>query len=429
MSMPSGFGILIFITFIPVFYVLDRIDKRKAFFYGLSGGILSGILIYRGFTGYGNIIYFYSVIFLAVEFSVFFYLYKTKGILSSFLWIPFFEFLRTVGPFACPSNIALCVYKIPGIVYYSSFAGIYGVSLIIILFNYFLYKLKYNYICILLLFFIIPLSFIYKEDSDKKNIDIAVIQGSIPIWMYSMEEFKVNYSEHIENVYLTLTRKASADNDIVIWPETAIHKSLLKKDYPYYREFFQALNNEYKTDFIIGTSHLEDGVETNSVFFLKENNEFRYDKIKTVPFVEDFYKKGNLYEPIGDDELKIAPIICFESAFENLVIRNTGVNADFIVVNTNDAGFNKTIISHLHAAYSVFRACENRKWLVRAAQSGISMFVSPYGVIKSQSSLFETQILSQNISLSNKSESTLFSDYYYYIIVLLIFLFIMSVVL
>ncbi|MCK9224259.1 MAG: hypothetical protein M0R46_04510 [Candidatus Muirbacterium halophilum] len=431
LSMPGNFGFLILIIFIPVFYIVEKISIKKSLICGILAGFLAGVLIYRGFTGYGNLIYYYSIFLLSFEFGMFFYLYKKKGIFSAIMFIPFFEYIRTLGPFACPSNIALSVYKIPGIVYYSSFFGIYGVSILILLFNYWLYNIKkyYLYLIILCICFLIPLTFIYNEVSNGKKLNIAVIQGSIPIWMYSMEEFKIKYANSIENVYFELTKKAAIDNDIVIWPETAIHRSLFKKNNLYYREFFKSLNNKYKTDFIVGTSHLEKEVETNSVFYLKNNIEYRYDKIKTVPFVEDFYKKGEVFESIGDENGKISAVICFESAFEDIVRRNTDKNADFIVVNTNDAGFNKTVISYLHSAYSVFRACENKKWLIRAAQSGISMFISPFGVIKSESNLFETCIFSESIVLNKNKQNSLFSSYYYYIILLMIFLFILSVVL
>lgn len=430
LSMPGNFGIMIFFTFIPVFYFINGKSAKEAFFTGAFSGFLAGVIIYRGFTGYGNIIYYYSILLLSVEFGLFFTLFAVRGFYASALFVPVFEFLRTLGPFACPSNIALSVYRIPSLVFFSGAGGIYLVSFIILSVNFLLFSIKKNYrvLIILVIILLIP-EFFFRYVPEGRKLSISVIQGSIPIWMYSIEEFSPRHSEQIEKVYISLTEKAARDSDIVIWPETAIHKFILRKDRPYFREFFNSLSQRFDTDFIVGTSHLEDNNETNSVFLLKNGKEYRYDKIRTVPFVEDFYTKGKNSEPVGDHDYRFAPVICFESVFDSLVIRNTGENADFIVVNTNDAGFNNTIISYLHAAYSVFRACENGRWLVRSAQSGISMFISPDGRITAETESFRTEIFTSEIYPDSSSGLTLFSKYYYIIIVMLFILFIMSLLL
>ena len=55
---------------------------------------------------------------------------------------------------------------------------------------------------------------------------------------------------------------------------------------------------------------------------------------------------------------------------------------------TNDAWFGRTSAPHQHLAMAVFRAVENRRPLVRAANTGISAFISPTGEITQKSGLF-----------------------------------------
>jgi apolipoprotein N-acyltransferase len=55
--------------------------------------------------------------------------------------------------------------------------------------------------------------------------------------------------------------------------------------------------------------------------------------------------------------------------------------ASCLVILTNDACFKQSKIPYLHAAAAVFRAIENRRFLIRAAQSGVSMIISPTGKI------------------------------------------------
>ncbi|PIY16784.1 MAG: apolipoprotein N-acyltransferase, partial [Elusimicrobia bacterium CG_4_10_14_3_um_filter_49_12_50_7] len=80
-------------------------------------------------------------------------------------------------------------------------------------------------------------------------------------------------------------------------------------------------------------------------------------------------------------KVNFAALICYEDIFPDLVreFRNNG--ADFLVNMTNDAWFGKTSAPYQHAQASVFRAVENRVHVVRAANTGLSCFISPEGRI------------------------------------------------
>ncbi|MDI6786606.1 MAG: nitrilase-related carbon-nitrogen hydrolase [bacterium] len=73
--------------------------------------------------------------------------------------------------------------------------------------------------------------------------------------------------------------------------------------------------------------------------------------------------------------------------------------ANLLIISTNDVGLKKTKMTYCHAANAVFRAVENRRFVIRAAQSGISMIIDPYGRIISQSELFKPIVLSGKIGI------------------------------
>ena len=76
-------------------------------------------------------------------------------------------------------------------------------------------------------------------------------------------------------------------------------------------------------------------------------------------------------------------MICFEDLFPELARKFVRQGAGFLVNITNDAWFGRTSSPFQHVALSVMRAVENRRFLVRAANTGISAFITPEGAIKS----------------------------------------------
>jgi len=72
-------------------------------------------------------------------------------------------------------------------------------------------------------------------------------------------------------------------------------------------------------------------------------------------------------------------VICFESAFEDLPRKYRAEGANFLVNITNDAWFGRTSAPRQHGSHLVLRAIETRMGIARAANSGISEFVDPFG--------------------------------------------------
>ncbi len=103
-------------------------------------------------------------------------------------------------------------------------------------------------------------------------------------------------------------------------------------------------------------------------------------------------------------------LICFESIFPELGRAMTKNGASLLVNLTNDAWYGMSSAPFQHFSMAVFRAVENRRPVVRAANTGISAFILPNGKIVAQSGLFTEELLSREIPLPD-SELTLYTRY------------------
>jgi apolipoprotein N-acyltransferase len=157
----------------------------------------------------------------------------------------------------------------------------------------------------------------------------------------------------------------------------------------------------------------------NSAFFLSPEGRLlaKYDKIHLVPFGEYVpFKKilffidkfvtaigevqpGEAYEVMMFHEKSFSTVICFEIIFPDLVRKFVDRDAQFLVTITNDAWYGKSAAPYQHFAMATFRAIENRASIARAANTGISGFIDPYGRIIEQSEIFVEDGLVQDIPL------------------------------
>ncbi|MCD5390640.1 apolipoprotein N-acyltransferase [candidate division NPL-UPA2 bacterium] len=255
---------------------------------------------------------------------------------------------------------------------------------------------------LLVAFFLLGGSLFYgkrvlREEMKGKSLKVAIVQGNIP------QEEKWDYErlEDILAVYSKLTREASKEAPhLIVWPETALpgylpeDRQLLDK--------ISRLAQESNAYILLGAAHREYSRQQkcfNSAFLISPSGavETVYNKIHLVPFGE-FVPLGRLFPrwerailPGGGFEPgknftvfslpqgRFGAPICFEAIFPHLVRNFVRRGANFIVNITNDAWFGRTAGPYQHLAMVSLRAVENRLPLVRAANTGISCFIDPFG--------------------------------------------------
>ncbi len=99
---------------------------------------------------------------------------------------------------------------------------------------------------------------------------------------------------------------------------------------------------------------------------------------------------------------KFGSPICYEIIFPDLIRKFVKKGASFLVTITNDGWYEKSAAPYQHFSIAVLRAVENRRYLLRAATTGISGIIDPFGRIVSKSELMTQTYLTGNITPSQK---------------------------
>jgi apolipoprotein N-acyltransferase len=146
----------------------------------------------------------------------------------------------------------------------------------------------------------------------------------------------------------------------------------------------------------------------NRAYLLAPNGEIAgtYDKRILVPFGEFVplqsllffveklvegvggFSSGPHQPPLAFGGHAASVQICYEAIFPQLAREQTAAGADLLVNITNDAWFGDTAAPLQHLAMAAFRAVENRRPLLRAANTGISALVGIDGSITQPTELF-----------------------------------------
>ena len=233
-------------------------------------------------------------------------------------------------------------------------------------------------------------------------VKVAVVQGS--------KEQGLKWSESLYqrtvDVYRDLTRSVlPQDPEFIVFPETAMTFWLESPAYEVYNEQVHALTEETGVPLLTGALGYRSGESDiyNSAFLLMPGRGIvsSYSKMHLVPFGEYlpfpslFSFLSGLTGAIGDltpgDELTVMPltgydmrigtVICYESIFPDLVRRFPLSGANVLVVMTNDAWFGTSSAPAQHFSMAVLRAVENGTPIIRAANTGISGFISATGAV------------------------------------------------
>lgn len=478
LSLPFSYGnlwILAWVGFVPLFFALENRPQAQSFllFY------ISGIIFWVA-TAYwlvhvtlpGAIV---LVLYLALYFGLFGLVIRPctrRYGLFTLIFIPaawvVLEYVR--GHLFSGFPWALLGYSqylnLPAI-QIADITGAWGVSFLVVFVNAAIveiiwakktgHSLRLRSVSIILaLILTLVLSYgFYKLDprptSDiPRKLRVSVIQGNIP------QKFKWDpaYNGFIMGRYITLSAQAAQDlPDLIVWPEAAF--PVIPEEEPSYYKRAQDFTASFGIPLLLGAVTQRQGFYYNSALLVRGRQEpsIIYDKVHLVPFGEYIPLKNALpflstIVPIGDitkgDEpmvfsirpprlgqpVKFSVLICFEDIFPGLSRAFARRGAEFLVNITNDAWYKVSSAPYQHLQASVLRCVENRLYLARSANTGISCFIAPTGrvisVVGDEDSgreIFVTGYKTQEIDIAKSGFSfyCLFGDWFVLLCALIIF--------
>ena len=409
-------GPLAWVALVPFFFALDGKNARCAFGLGYACGFLFfagtlGWFIYVTYPGAFLFIAYLSLYFAA--FAAAFVFFRRLGLLPRLftlcaVWVAL-EFIRAhaLSGFGWVS-LGHSQYKNYLLIQIADVTGVYGVSFLVMLVNLLVFEslkfvhdirqLRWAQIIVTLLVCLV-LGYGIVDTTHTRaygQVKVGVVQPNIPQSLKWDPRLKGKIVER--NIQLTRTFGVHKP-EIIIWPETSLPGILGES--PELFEQVKKTARDMQTPVLMGTI-IQEGEEQyyNSAVLVSADGEMtgRYDKVHLVPFGEylplrpvlgfinrfigmgDFTsgKEYTLFSA-GREQKKFGVLICFEDTLPYLRRGFTNAGAQFLVNMTNDAWFEDTKAPFLHLQAAVFGAVENKRALVRAANTGVSAFIDPFG--------------------------------------------------
>ena len=247
---------------------------------------------------------------------------------------------------------------------------------------------------------------------------ISVIQANIDQAIKWDPAFQIETIKKYNQLSASVNKQQP---DLIVWPESATPFYFLYDVAPS-KMVFEGIRQS-GTDYLIGSPSFvrTDGVVQyfNSAYLIipEEKSTSKYDKTHLVPFGEYVpFKKwlpflGKMVAQVGDfrtgklgqtlpwHSAQLGVQICYEIIFPGLSRAMAKNNASILVNITNDAWFGKTSGPYQHFSMTVFRAVENRRTLVRSANTGISGFIDPAGRILAATELLQEAVATQMVPM------------------------------
>ena len=455
---------LAWFAFVPLLYAIEGKGRLHAFTLGFLTGLISylGILywIIVAVHTYGNIplllsgvILLLLVGYLSLFTGTFAFLTRVVPLSSGIQTILFFpilwtalEYLRSFFLTGFPwANLGYSQYLNLPFIQMADITGPYGLSFVILLVNATLFWILRQWINktfpvreVIVTLLVLLSSMIYgyvkiraidQQMLHHPALKVALAQGNIDQSIKWDESFQ----KETLKIYERLSLKVAEQHpDLIIWPETAT--PFFFQQAIEYQPLVLDIPNKTKAFLLFGSPSfkVERGKVNhyNSAYLASPSKEIvgRYDKIHLVPYGEyvplgEILPLGSLGEGIGNfksgkvihnfslPQGKFGVLICFEIIFPDLCRRFVKSGADFLVTITNDAWFGRTSAPHQHFTIAVFRAVENRVFIARAANTGITGFIDPRGKIIKKGEIFTEEAMNGTIRLSKKKTFyTLYGD-------------------
>ena len=254
-------------------------------------------------------------------------------------------------------------------------------------------------------------------------VRVAVLQGNI----LQDQKWDVAMRDPIMQRYIGMTREAIGRNaQFILWPESS---TPLPYEADVVRgEMIRRLVRQAKVTLLIGSDQIEPpaSLQTgkppqaryyNAAYLIQPDGSTAaiYRKIHLVPFGEYvpfshlLYFVGPLVEAVSDfspgtdaillpvDGHEASTAICYEVIYASLMRSFVTRGSELLTTITNDAWYGRSSAAYQHWEQASLRAIEEGRYLARAANTGISGFVDPYGRVMQRSNMFQSAVMAEDV--------------------------------
>jgi len=439
-----GQGWLAWAALIPLILFLDQAKSRRIAFYG---GFLTGVIeffilmrwIPNVLSHYGSLSPVFAWILyglfvcvlacypaIACAVSKHWMLRCGNRLLLSFplVWV-LMEYAQTYAPLG--GLPWLCAgytqTKYLAILQIAEITGIYGISFLLLSFNtaiawLILQKgrrwLDYTPLITAVLLIVVCLIFgqmrLGRWQMVKPGFQAAMLQGNI-----SFDDPDAVLMDKSRYGYVRMADKLAPNKpDLLILPESPT--PIFYQESYSYRRTMEQLSARYPLGLVLSNVNYRendrDSIYFNSAFFLDRNGVLTgiYDKIHLVPFGEYIpfekffffaetiskdvggFSSGTTYRTFNVGNHPANAIICFEAIFPGLVRRFVNIGSQLIINLANDGWYGISDAPYQHLEITRLRAIENRRYLLRATNSGISAIIEPTGRIQTSTGLMKKAV-------------------------------------
>lgn len=254
-------------------------------------------------------------------------------------------------------------------------------------------------------------------------VRVAVLQGNI----LQDQKWDPAMADPIMQRYVEMTREAIGRHaQFILWPESSTPLPY-EQDHPR-GEAIRRLAREANVTLLIGSDQIEPVALAapgkppsvryyNAAYLIQPDGRTAaiYRKIHLVPFGEYvpfsrlLYFVGPLVEAVSDftpgSDAILLPVrghmastaICYEVIYSSLMRSFVTHGSELLTTITNDAWYGWSSAAYQHWEQASLRAIEQGRYLARAANTGISGFVDPYGRVMQRSNMFQSAVMAEDL--------------------------------
>lgn len=267
------------------------------------------------------------------------------------------------------------------------------------------------------------------------RLQTAMVQGNVSLQRkHDMAYFTVNQEQ-----YLKTSAQVAEKDLLIVWPESTITKFIPASTSAAYHAVDRESGEQLLPFLNDGSAFLVGGLTYrsrteffNSSILIRPDGSLDtpYNKMILMPFgeytpmsswlpwLEEINSTAAQFTPgeapavlsfslSSGAQVKLSPLICYEDVVPEIARDATQRGAELLVNQTNDAWFGRSVAPYQHHMIASFRAIENRRYLLRSTNTGLTAVVDPLGRTPASLLPFTEGVLPMEIELL--SEKTIFT--------------------